>query len=260
MAPAALSMPLPISNPRSSPAQARSAPRRYSEGASASVITEIRSQRGTIASTVPRSAARRTASAARSTGIGRGRRRPYVWPAVSAKPVSIGPRFTTDTAMPRGRQLGREGPAEAVDGVLGGRVRRLEGHPDAAGDRADEDDPAPPRGLHRRHGGPHGVHRTEDVGPHEGVERLVREIGERPVGTDAGVGHQHVQAPEPVDDGVDGGPHGGGITDVARHRQPAGQERDGLEVPSRTGEQGDVRARARPRRPPPRDRARARPR
>jgi hypothetical protein len=66
------------------------------------VITEIRNQRGTIDSTVRRSAAARTAAAARSTGIGRGRRRVYACPALDAKPVSSGPKFTTDTVIPSG--------------------------------------------------------------------------------------------------------------------------------------------------------------
>jgi hypothetical protein len=86
------------------------------------------------------------------------------------------------------------------------------------------------------------VHHAEHVGAHQRVERLVGDVGERPVGADPGVRHHEIDAPEAVDDRVDGRADGDGIAHVAPQRQPAGQGRDGVEVDGRAGQQRNAGA------------------
>ena len=87
--------------------------------------------------------------------------------------------------------------------------------------------------------GPEGVNRAEPVHPHEPLGLVGPEIGERAVGADAGVGHQHIRRPELVLQVGDGRREPLGVGDVG-DRVPGGAVEpghDGSEVVLAAGDQ-----------------------
>lgn len=102
---------------------------------------------------------------------------------------------------------------QSGDRVLAGHVGGAAQHRGEPGDAGHRHDPPPGRPQGRQ-GGPGRPHRPVQVDVQDLLEGRVAGLVEGPQGGDAGVGDQHVQAPEPVGGSRRGTDHVLGVGDV----------------------------------------------
>ena len=112
--------------------------------------------------------------------------------------------------------LGGDRVAERAERVLGGRVRRREGHAvHAAGDRRHVDDRALAPLAHRRQHRPGTPERTQEVRGDDRLPGLVGALLDRGAGAaEAGVVDEHVDLALALEHLADARPHVGVVVDV----------------------------------------------